>query len=115
MATKTTVVLVDDLNGDPADTTIRLGLDSRQYELDLTEENAQELRELFNRYISAARKMSGGRRGSTAGPLKAAFTAVDPAVDPAAVRAWAKGNGVEVSPRGRIKAAVLEAYRAAGN
>lgn len=111
MATKTTVVLVDDLNGDPADTTIRFGLDSRQYELDLTDENAQELRELFNRYISAARRVPGGRRGSTAGPLKAAFTAVDPA----AVRAWAKGNGVDVSPRGRIKAAVLEAYRAAGN
>ena len=107
---ETTVVLIDDLNGDPADTTIRFGLDSRLYELDLTEENADELRQLFNRYIPAARKVSGGRPGRTA-PLKTAFTAVDPA----AVRAWAKGNGVEVSPRGRIKAAVLEAYRAAGN
>jgi hypothetical protein len=36
-------------------------------------------------------------------------------VDPAAVRAWAKGNGVEVSPRGRIKADVIEAFRAAGH
>ena len=111
MAKKTTVVLVDDLNGDPADTTIRFGLDSREYELDLTNGNAQELRDLFNRYIPAARKVSGGRRRSTAGPVKAEFTAVDPA----AVRAWAKSNGVEVSPRGRIKASVLEAYRAAGN
>ncbi len=111
MAKKTTVVLVDDLSGDPADTTIRFGLDSREYELDLTDGNAQELRGLFNRYISAARKVSGGRRRSTAGPAKAEFTVVDPA----AVRAWAKSNGVEVSPRGRIKAGVLEAYRAAGN
>ena len=111
MAKKTTVVLVDDLNGDPADTTIRFGLDSREYELDLTDGNAQELRELFNRYIPAARKVSGGRRRSTAGPAKTEFTAVDPA----AVRAWAKSNGVELSPRGRIKASVLEAYRAAGN
>ena len=111
MATKTTVVLVDDLNGDPADTTIRFGLDSREYELDLTDENAQELRDMFDRYISAARKVSGGRRGNTASPLKTAFAEVDPA----AVRAWAKGNGVDVSPRGRVKAAVLEAYRAAGN
>jgi hypothetical protein len=111
MATKTTVLLVDDLNGEPADVTTRFGLDSREYELDLTNENAQELRDLFDRYISAARKVSRGRRGSLAGAPKAAFTAVDPA----AVRAWAKGNGVEVSPRGRIKAAVLEAYRAAGN
>jgi len=111
MAKKTTVVLVDDLSGDPADTTIRFGLDSREYELDLTDENAQELREVFNRYTTAARKVSGGRRRSTAGPVKAQFTAVDPA----AVRAWAKSNGVEVSPRGRIKASVLEAYRAVGN
>jgi hypothetical protein len=37
------------------------------------------------------------------------------AVDPAAVRAWAKGKGVDVSPRGRIKADVIEAYRAAGH
>ena len=111
MAKKTTVVLVDDLNGDPADTTIRFGLDSREYELDLTDGHAQELRELFDRYIPAARKVSGGLRRSTAGPAKAEFTAVDPA----AVRAWAKSNDVELSPRGRIRASVLEAYRAAGN
>ena len=49
MAKKTTVVLVDDLNGDPADTTIRFGLDSREYELDLTDGNAQELRDLIDR------------------------------------------------------------------
>ena len=35
--------------------------------------------------------------------------------DPAAVRAWAESNGYAVSPRGRIKAEILEAYRAAGN
>ena len=36
-------------------------------------------------------------------------------VDNAAVRAWAAANGVTVSPRGRIKDEVIEAYRAAGN
>ena len=111
MATKTTVVLVDDLNGDPADTTIRFGLDSRDYELDLTDDNAQELRGIFDRYISAARKVSGAPRRSAPTPVKPAFDAVDPA----AVRAWAKGKGIEVSSRGRLKADVLEAYRAAGN
>jgi hypothetical protein len=110
MATKTTIVLVDDLNGEPADTTLRFGLDDREYELDLTDANAQELRELFGRYISAARKVSGRQRQSAA-PAKPVFTAVDPA----AVRAWAKGKGIDVSPRGRIKADVIEAYRAAGH
>jgi hypothetical protein len=36
-------------------------------------------------------------------------------VDSSAVRAWAAANGLTVSPRGRIKDEVLEAYSAAGN
>jgi hypothetical protein len=112
MAKKTVVLLVDDLNGEPADTTVRFGLDSRDYELDLTEANARGLRDALARYIAAARKASGGRRASedVEKPAKA-FTGFDPA----AVRAWAASNGFTVSPRGRIKAAVLEAFRAAGN
>lgn len=52
------------------------------------------------------------------GRRKAAAEAGRPAingVDTAAVRAWAAANGVTVSPRGRIKDEVIEAYRAAGN
>jgi amphi-Trp domain-containing protein len=51
------------------------------------------------------------RRNAAAGTGKAAFNGVDTA----AVRAWAAANGVSVSPRGRIKDEVLQAYRAAGN
>ena len=112
MAQKTVVLLIDDLNGEPADTTVRFGLDSREYELDLTEANAQELRDAFARYIPAARKTATGRRASRAVEKPAhAFQGFDPA----AVRAWAAGNGYTVSARGRIKAEVLEAFRAAGN
>jgi hypothetical protein len=35
MATKTQVVLVDDLTGDPADTTVKFALDKTEYEIDL--------------------------------------------------------------------------------
>jgi hypothetical protein len=112
MAQKSVVILVDDLNGEPADTTVRSGLDSRDYELDLTEANARELRDALARYIPAARKTSGGRRPSaTADRPAKAFQGFDPA----AVRAWAAGNGYTVSARGRIRAEVLEAFRAAGN
>ena len=110
MATKTTVILVDDLTGEPADTTLRFGLDAREYELDLTEKNARELRELFGRYIPAARRISGRPRDTTAA-AKPAFSGVDPA----AVRAWAHSNGVAVSSRGRIKANIVAAFRAAGH
>lgn len=52
-----------------------------------------------------------GRRKVAEGASRPAFNGVDTA----AVRAWAAANGVTVSPRGRIKDEVIEAYRAAGN
>jgi hypothetical protein len=111
MATATKVVLVDDLNGDPADTTIRFALDKTEYEIDLSNDNAGQLREVFSRYVNAARKVSSSPRRPGAQAAKLSFAGYDPA----AVRAWAAGNGIEVSPRGRIKASVVERYRAAGN
>src|SRR3954453_21674836 len=112
MAKKTVVTLFDDLTGEPAESTVRFGLDSREYELDLTDANAAKLRDAFARYIAVARKASGKRRA-----LAAAEKPAKPfsGFDPAAVRAWAAGNGYTVSPRGRIKADVVEAFRAAGN
>ncbi|SDY87034.1 Lsr2 protein [Geodermatophilus africanus] len=51
----------------------------------------------------------GGRRSAPAAkPTYAGY-------DPAAVRAWAAGQGIEVNARGRIKAEVVEKFRAAGN
>jgi amphi-Trp domain-containing protein len=52
-----------------------------------------------------------GRRSTSARAGKSAFNGVDTA----AVRAWAAANGLTVSPRGRIKDEVIQAYRAAGN
>jgi hypothetical protein len=36
-------------------------------------------------------------------------------VDPAAVRAWAKSQGLKVNERGRIPADIVERYTAAGH
>ncbi|MEU8264918.1 histone-like nucleoid-structuring protein Lsr2 [Micromonospora sp. NPDC048999] len=38
---------------------------------------------------------------------------VDEAVERARIRAWAAGQGIDVSPRGKIPTAVVEQYRAA--
>jgi len=40
MAQKVTVELEDDLDGSPADETVRFGLDGTEYEIDLSEKNA---------------------------------------------------------------------------
>ena len=109
MATKTQVVLVDDLTGDPADTTVKFALDKTKYEIDLSNGSAAEMREGLSRYVDAARKVSGGRRSAPA--PKPAYAGYGPA----AVRAWAAGQGIEVNARGRIKADVVEQFRAAGN
>jgi amphi-Trp domain-containing protein len=52
-----------------------------------------------------------GRRAAAAAAGTPAFNGVDTS----AVRAWAAANGWTVSPRGRIKDEVIDAYRAAGN
>ncbi|WP_436705066.1 Lsr2 dimerization domain-containing protein [Geodermatophilus sp. CPCC 205761] len=49
MATKTQVVLVDDLTGESADTTVNFALDKTEYEIDLSHENATALREALSR------------------------------------------------------------------
>jgi Lsr2 len=45
MAQKITVTLEDDLDGGPADQTVRFGLDSTKYEIDLSARNATAFRE----------------------------------------------------------------------
>ena len=111
MATKTNVMLVDDLDGEsPADTTVKFGISGTDYEIDLTDNNAAEFRNALSKYVSAARKV-----GSTSKGRAAVRHITTDSIDPAAVRAWAKGQGIDVSPSGRIKADVVERFRAAGN
>ena len=102
-------MLIDNLTGDSADTTVKFSLDKTEYEIDLSDANAAALRESLSRYVNAARRAPGARRRAVAG--KASYSGYDPA----AVRAWANGRGIEVNARGRIKADVVEQFRAAGN
>jgi hypothetical protein len=108
MATKTVVTMHDDLTDEAADTTVSFGLDGRAYEIDLSDANAEQFREMLDKYIAAGRKVGGKRRRQ-----QGSSSAAD--VDPKAVRAWAAAKGYEVSNRGRVSPAVIEAYRAAGN
>ncbi|WP_448642450.1 histone-like nucleoid-structuring protein Lsr2 [Geodermatophilus sp. URMC 63] len=111
MATKTSVVLIDDLDGETrADTTVSFALDGRSYEIDLSDNNAAKFRDALSKYVSAGRKSGLASRGRAA----VRHTTTD-SVDPAAVRAWAKSQGIAVSPRGRIRSDVVSQFRAAGN
>ncbi|MDU0968308.1 MAG: Lsr2 family protein [Actinomycetaceae bacterium] len=100
MAKQTTTVLIDDINGKPAQTTVKFGLDGVNYEIDLTSENAEKLRSEVRKWADAGTRV-GGRRviGSPRGKSESAK-----------IRTWARENNYEVPARGRIPAKVRDAY-----
>lgn len=98
MAQKIEILLVDDLDGSPADETLRFGLDGTDYEIDLSADHARELRERLKEYVRRARTESR-RPQARHGAAK--------------IRAWAVHNGLDVAPRGRIHRDILDAYHRA--
>jgi len=62
MTQKITVVLEDDLDGGPADETVRFTLDGSAYEIDLSKKHAKALRRKLEPFISHARKAGQGPR-----------------------------------------------------
>jgi hypothetical protein len=104
MAQRVVVTLSDDIDGGEAAETVAFGLDGKAYEIDLSAANADRLRAALSPYLQAGRKRS--KSGKT-------YQHTSVAPDPAAVRAWARSNGMEVPPRGRIPKKVYEAFDAA--
>ncbi|KOU46901.1 hypothetical protein ADK54_13780 [Streptomyces sp. WM6378] len=76
-------------------------MDGKVYEIDLNPANAKKLRKALAPYVTAGRKHA--KSGKTY-----RHTAVAP--DPAAVRAWARSNKMDVPARGRIPKKVYEAF-----
>ena len=112
MAQKVQVILVDDLDGGPADESVTLGLDGTTYEIDLSAANAAKLRDVLAPYVGSARRVSGGGRGSrTRG--RSAGASRGGGRDTAAIRAWAREQGIKINERGRIPASVIEQYEKA--
>lgn len=110
MAQTTVVHLSDDLDGTRIEAgmgeTVTFALDGISYEIDLSEQNAQALREAMAPYVAVARRAGRNRSG------RSRPTTPEDGVDPRGVREWAMRNGHEISDRGRISTAVLDAYRA---
>lgn len=56
MAQRRVTTLVDDLDGSPADETVRFGFAGPEYEVELNSAHAQQLRTALAPYISKARR-----------------------------------------------------------
>jgi len=101
MAQRTRIDLIDDMDGATADETVTFALDGIGYEIDLSGKNAAALRDAFAPFVAAGRKVSGTRRR---GVRKGSDG------DATAIRAWAQGQGLKVSSRGRVSAEIRKAY-----
>lgn len=85
--------LVDDLDGTAAAETVEFSINGKNLAIDLSEDNAKRLREHLEEFVAAARP--SGRRSPK---------------ETAAIRAWAKEAGYEVSARGRLDEKIITAY-----
>lgn len=102
MVSKMTVVLEDDVDGSVAAETVRFALDGVNYEIDLSNENAENLRASIAHWIGSARR-TGGRKAQGRAAVRGTSNAN-------AVRVWARGQGYAVSDRGRVSAEIRKAY-----
>jgi hypothetical protein len=102
----TTTRYTDDIDGSAAAGTVNFSFNGVNYEIDLSKANTRALEKAMAVYVGHARKVRNTR--SRANRRSGGSTH-----DLADVRAWAKANGFEVSGRGRVARAVLEAYDAA--
>lgn len=106
MSRNVSVVITDDLDGSEGAETVSFGIDGVSYEIDLSEANRTKLATGLAPFVAA------GRRASKAVGRRAGARPISPSVDRAAVRAWAREAGLNVSERGRISSDVMTRYEA---
>lgn len=99
MAKKTTVTVVDDIDGSTENvSTHAFSFQGKKYEIDLSEKNARELERLLAPYIENATSLGRQARKPV---TKSAY---------GPVREWLEANGYTVPSRGRYPKELIEAY-----
>lgn len=94
------VMLVDDLDGSPADETVSITYKGAEYTLDLSRDNAEALDSALRPFLSKATRNSKKRPRSNA---------ADKAKNDS-IREWARATGQEIPMRGRIPESIRHAY-----
>lgn len=110
---KVIVKTLDDLTGEEGASPVEFGIDGDIFEIDLTGDNAQRLRDVFEDYVRAGRRLGKGAAKATQITGRGSAPKTAPVMDReqmAAMREWAKRNGIPISPRGRIREIVRTAY-----
>jgi hypothetical protein len=97
---------------------VAFGYDSKLFELDLCRDHLAEYTEALGPWAEVARAYGsyGGPEepdGRRSGRRRSGSSVKGTSKELAAIREWARGQGMEVSDRGRISASVREAYEKA--
>ena len=107
MARREVIELLDDIDGGPAEGTMTFGVDGVSYEIDLSTDHQDELRQILQRWIGAGRKTGRTRTAQASGRTRTG----EPTA--AQIREWATTSGHGLSTRGRIPQEIRAAYDAA--
>lgn len=99
------VIVTDDIDGSEGAEPVAFGYKNVFYEIDLSPPNRSRFAEALVPFISVA------RRTSRSTPKRRRRTAAD-RLDTAAIRAWAREEGLAISDRGRLRAEIVSRYRA---
>lgn len=119
--------LVSDLSGETAEKTVRFGLNGKEWMIDLTGEEEDELISFLSKFIAAGIRTNSVKAATRLGieatySTPAAALHTGPAPDPvtghpaerkaylAQVRGWAQGKKLPVAERGRIPQSILDMY-----
>jgi hypothetical protein len=113
MAKQTVITLTDDIDGGEAAETVEFGIDGYLYNIDLSSEHAEELRDRLTayqefgtrlgRYTTRTLAPSTARRAPNRGDKQRNID----------IRRWAAENGLPIKDRGKISEAVIAKYDAA--
>lgn len=111
MAKRTVVTMVDDLTNEQLDEaggeTVTFSMDGTTYEIDLSHDNAREMRDAFGQYVSVARRLNLGHTRHTA-PRTRRDSERKRTQE---IRRWAIFKGMlEEGSRGRVPRQVVEAW-----
>lgn len=80
------------------------------YEIDLAPKSAKKFVEVMNTCTQKATRISKPRPGSGQRGGRGSATIRTPREEVAAIRSWAREQGMEVSERGRVSQAIKDAY-----
>ena len=112
MAKTTVTHITDDIDGSKDATEVTFSFNGTDYSIDLSKKNLGAFEKAIKPYVDAATKVTG--RNSASRRTKTSPSA-GTRRDLASIRAWAKQQGLQVSDRGRVSAAVVEQYDAANS